>query len=98
MFGALGLPGSAVVGATLGGGAGAVTGAAVAATGIGGAVLANKQIAKLLNSPQFVHWLAQSARVPPARLPGHVARLTTIAGNDPELAEALAEYATAIGQ
>lgn len=98
MFGALGLPGSAVVGATLGGGAGAVTGAAVAATGIGGAVLANKQIAKLLNSPQFVHWLAQSARVPPARLPGHIARLTTIAGNDPELAEALAEYATAIGQ
>jgi hypothetical protein len=95
---ALGLPSSTAIGAALGGGPGALAGGAVAAGGISGGVLANRKLAKMLNSPQFVHWLAQSTRVPPARLPGHIARLATISGDDPELAEALAEYATAIGQ
>jgi hypothetical protein len=98
LFGALGLPGAAATGLALGGGAGAVAGAAVGLGSIGTAVLANRKIAKMLNSPEFVHWLAQSTRVPPARMPGHIARLTTIAQNDPEMAEILADYATAIGQ
>jgi hypothetical protein len=98
LFGALGLPGAAATGLALGGGAGAVAGAAVGLGSIGTAVLANRKIAKMLNSPEFVHWLAQSTRVPQARLPGHIARLTTIAQNDPEMAEILADYATAIGQ
>jgi hypothetical protein len=97
MFYALGLPTTAIVGSALGGGTGALAGAALAATGIGSATYANSRIAKALNDPKFVNWLATATRIPPARLPGHIGRLATIAGNDPEMASFLADYATAIG-
>lgn len=98
LFYALGLPASATVGAAVGGGAGAVAGAAVAAAGIGGATLANRQLAKALNDPKFVNWLATATRIPSNRLPGHIARLTTIAADDPEMASFLADYAELVGQ
>jgi hypothetical protein len=93
LYYAMGLPAGTAVGAAVGGGATALAGGAVAAAGITGGILTNRQVALMLNSPRFVNWLATGSRIPAARLPGHIARLGTIAGNDPELAEALATYA-----
>jgi hypothetical protein len=97
LFYALGLGPSTVAAVAMGGGTGAVTGAVMAGAGIGGATLANRSLAKALNDPKFVNWLATSTRISPARLPGHIGRLATIGANDPEMASFLADYATAIG-
>lgn len=48
---------------------------------------------RLMTSPKFVRWLAQSTKVPVERLPGYVSRLSVVLkGEDPETIDAAQEY------
>lgn len=67
------------------------------AAGIGALMTLNRGAAALLTNPEFVKWLAQSTRIAPARMPGHIARLSVIAKDfDDEGKEAVQEYLQAL--
>lgn len=98
----LGLQGSVLFGA-LGGtaniGIGMVTGAPAAAsvmpgvvTGIAGGTASAYGLGKLLTNETFVRWLARGTEIPVKQLPFHLARLTVIAQNNPEMANSIEEY------
>ena len=62
-----------------------------------GAVGVNASIAHLMTNPKFVGWLARSTTIPPAQVPGHLARLTRIAQNaDEDTREALQTYISSV--
>ena len=56
--------------------------------------------AKLMTSPKFVNWLAQSTTVRTPRAQQHLARLASIAANepDPERRQAMLNYAAEFNQ
>lgn len=90
---ALGLGASILYGAMSMGIGAAVTGSSLGGlVGMAGGVGMNNAVARQLNNPKFVHWLAQSNKMPMREIPNHVTRLTKIAANDPELLEVLPEY------
>lgn len=44
----------------------------------------------IMTNPKIVQWLAKATEIPVSRLPGHLARLSTVVREDPESAEAAA--------
>jgi hypothetical protein len=103
MINTLGLGVGTVAGGLLTGDlAGAASGAAAGAS----AVLAPRTIARLITSPQFVSWLAetpmqrtaaQARSAAGATMAGHIGRLTQIAIDDPSIAEAVYQFLDALG-
>jgi hypothetical protein len=70
-------------------GPGALTLPLLYGTGAGSANLG----ARLMTSPKFVHWLAQSTKLKPNGLPAHIARLSGISQKeDPETQDAILRY------
>ena len=90
LYGALGGAGNMAIGAMTGATTGAVAPGVVTglAAGYGGAY----GLGKLLTNEQFVRWLAKGTELPVKQIPGHLARLTTIANNNPDMADAIEEY------
>lgn len=80
--------------------AGAYTGNMSAVGLLVAGAVSNNAAARLLTNPKTVRWLATATRIPPQRLPGHLARLSNLGDGDPELEAAIGEYlqATAQGQ
>lgn len=82
--------------------------AAVAATGsmvtgditpvaIAGLVMISANAAgRLMASPRFVKWLARSSAIKPENAAGHMARLSNISKDNPELAPDIAEYVSVL--
>ena len=63
-----------------------------------GAVTAN-QAARLMTNPNFVRWLAQSTRLKPNGIGGHIGRLSGVAATaDPETKQAIQDFASNIDQ
>lgn len=52
--------------------------------------------ARLMTSPKFVNWMAQTTRIAPGKLPNHLTKLTTIAITQPELAPDIEQYRAAL--
>lgn len=67
-----------------------------AATGIGVQLGGQAFVSKLLTSPKFATWLATP--VGEAQLPKHIAALTQIVAEQPELADAVKEFTAFIAQ
>ena len=66
---------------------------------LGAAVGLMHGASRLMTSPKFVRWLAQSTTVKPTGLAAHIGRLGGIAQfSDPETREAILEYIQVIGQ
>jgi hypothetical protein len=83
----------------------AMTGNVGTAVGVGGAaagsVVGSFAAAKLLTSPRFVAWLAdttaQAAQPGANAIAPHMARLVAISKAEPEIRDAIAEYLQAVG-
>lgn len=72
--------------------AGNVTPALIA----GATVISADRAAALMAHPAFVRWLAGSAEISAAQLPGYIGRLSNIGKQNPELVEPLQAYINAI--
>lgn len=58
----------------------------------GGAISANA-VSRLMTSPRFVRWLAQSTKMKPQGVGAHLGRLATLAAKeDPDTQQAIADY------
>ena len=49
-------------------------------------------MSRLMQSPRFVNWLAQSTRMQPHQYAGHIARLNIIANNEPQMAAPIQDF------
>lgn len=67
--------------------------AIIAAIAMGG----TNQFARLLAGPSTVKWLAQSTRLRPSQIPGHLARLSALT-NDPVILEGIADATQRLGE
>jgi len=83
---------------TLGGALGLFLGgdASTAAQGVGATIVAPAVAARLISSPRFVNWLAESARVPANGISAHVGRLVAIAKAEPAIKGAIQQYMSAL--
>ena len=77
-----------LVGFGIGGGGASLAGA-------GASILAPRLAAKLITSPSFVRWLTTPVTRPNA-LSAHIGRLAAIAVAEPEIAEAIDQYTSAL--
>jgi hypothetical protein len=91
LFGAFGAVGNMGLAAATGAGA---TAAAIpgVASGIAAGTAGAYGLGKLLTNESFVRWLAQGTKLPVKSLPGHIARLSALAMNDPEFAPLIEQY------
>lgn len=66
---------------------------------IGGLAVTTNGGARLMSNPKFVNWLAQTTRMPVARLPGQIARLATVAEDVPaDVARDIQAYISAFSE
>ena len=49
--------------------------------GLSGVMLATNSVARLMNSPVFMKWLAKASLAPLANLPQHIAKLSVLVNN-----------------
>ena len=64
----------------------------------GGSAVANLG-SRLITSPRFVRWLAQSTKIKPNGIGAHVARLTALSKKeDPDVQDAISEYLGIVSQ
>jgi hypothetical protein len=62
----------------------------------GGAVAGAKISAKLMTSPKFVNWLAQTPKVPTKEIPKHLRMLSIMASQNPDIREDVFDYLDSI--
>jgi hypothetical protein len=90
LFGALGGVGNLAIGGLTGATATSVAPGVV--SGIAAGTAGAYGLGKLLTNESFVRWLAQGTKLPVKSLPGHIARLSALAMNDPEFAPLIEQY------
>lgn len=55
-------------------------------------ILGANGTSRLLTSPAFAKWLVRGSKLPASLVPGHIARLSTIAERNPELSQDIQEF------
>jgi hypothetical protein len=81
-----------VAGTVGAGGIAAISGSPVLILGALGLPAASNVAARLMTNPKFVKWVAKSTEIDPARLPGHIARLSATLGDDAQALEDAQEF------